>query len=109
MKTVFVIRKRFVTVGYVPAELKGWVPLIGEYEVIKRTEKGYRLKVSYSGEKGSMYLDDQYEFFSSYESALEFIAFQANKVAADLNEMKLQAMRLMCQAHDELRSVKGAV
>lgn len=107
MKTVFVISKRPVTTTYIPPELTGVVPLIKEYEVIKRTEKGYRLSVSYARDKGSMYLDEHYAFFSTYESALEFIAAEANKVAGELEQLQLKAVQLRCQAHDELNSVRG--
>lgn len=108
MKTVFLINKRPVTTNYIPSELKGCIPLIREYEVMKRTAKGYRLSVNYAREKGSMYLDEHYEFFATYESALEFIASEANKVAGELEQFKLQAVQLMCQAHDELRCVRAS-
>ncbi|MEX0517075.1 hypothetical protein AB3X26_10915 [Raoultella planticola] len=54
-----------------------------------------------------MYLDEHYSFFESYAEALEYIASEANCVAGELEEMKLKAIRLMCEAHDELgRSVQ---
>ncbi|ELW1646141.1 hypothetical protein NTH58_001147 [Enterobacter oligotrophicus] len=107
MKTIFVISKKPVTTTYIPSQLKGYIPLIKEYEVIKRTAKGYRLSVSYAHEKGSMYLDEHYEFFTTYKSALEFVASEANKVAGELEKLKLRSIRLMCEAHDELRNVEG--
>ncbi|MGK4329376.1 hypothetical protein ABVK36_11130 [Lonsdalea quercina] len=107
MKTIFVISKRPVTTACIPSELMGVVPLIKEREVIKRTEKGYRLSVSYARNKGSMYLDEHYAFFSTYESALKFIAAEANKVAGELEQLQLKAVQLMCQAHDELNIVRG--
>lgn len=109
MKTIFVISKNPVTTNYIPSQLKGCIPLIKEYEVIKRTAKGYRLSVSYAREKGSMYLDEHYEFFTTYKSALEFVASEANKVAAELEQLKLSAVQLMCEAHDELRGAEGAI
>ncbi|MBU4680508.1 hypothetical protein KC222_00585 [Cedecea davisae] len=104
MKTIFVIDKRPVMATYIPPQLKGPIPLINEYEVIRRTEKGYRLSVSYARGKGSIYLDEHYEFFTTYKSALEFIASEANKVAAELEQLKLKAVQLMLEAHDELRN-----
>lgn len=100
---IYVVSKKPVSTNYIPPALKGAVPLISQYEVIKRTAKGYRLKVSYAGDKGSMYLDEHYSFFESYSEALEYIASEANRVAGALEEMKLKAIRLMCEAHDELR------
>ncbi|QIJ48831.1 hypothetical protein [Raoultella ornithinolytica] len=103
---IYVVSKNPVSTNYIPPALKGVVPLISKHEVIKRTAKGYRLKVWYSGDKGSMYLDEHYSFFESYSEALEYIASEANSVAGALEEMKLKAIRLMCEAHDELgRSV----
>ena len=104
---IYVVTKKPVSTDYIPRALKGTAPLIRKYEVIKRTAKGYRLKVSYAGEKGSMYLDEHYSFFESYAEALEYIASEANCVAGEFEEMKLKAIRLMCEAHDELgRSVQ---
>lgn len=100
---IYVVIKKPVSSNYIPPALKGVLPLIRKYEVIKRTAKGYRLKVSYAGDKGSMYLDEQYSFFESYAEALAYIASEANLVAGALEEMKLKAIRLMCEAHDELR------
>lgn len=108
MKTIFVTSKKPVSANYTPPELKGYIPLIKEYEVMKRTEKGYRLRVSYAREKGAMYLDEDYAFFETYKSALEFIASEANKVAGELDQLKMKAVNLMLEAHDELRSVEGA-
>lgn len=99
---IYVVRKKPVSTNYIPPALKGVLPLISQYEVIKRTAKGYRLKVSYAGDKGSMYLDEQYSFFESYAEAVEYIALEANRVAGALEEMKLKAIRLMCETHDEL-------
>lgn len=106
---IYVVSKKPVSTNYIPPELKGVVPLIKKYEVIKRTEKGYRLKTTYSGGKGSMYLDEHYSFFEKYAEALEHIATEANKIAGMLEEMKLKAIRLMCEAHDELRAEKLGV
>lgn len=103
---IYVVSKKPVSTNYIPPELKGVVPLISKREVIKRTAKGYRLKTWYAGGKGSMYLDEHYSFFESYTEALEYVASEANSVAGALEEMKLKATRLMCEAHDELaRSV----
>ncbi|HDT6091300.1 TPA: hypothetical protein QHD31_005768 [Raoultella ornithinolytica] len=103
---IYVVSKKPVSTNYIPSALKGVVPMISKYEVIKRTAKGYRLKVSYAGDKGSMYLDEHYSFFETYAEALEYIASEASRVAGELEEMKLKAIRLMCEAHDELgRSV----
>ncbi|CAI1817619.1 Uncharacterised protein [Serratia quinivorans] len=104
---IYVIGKKPVSTKYIPPALKGVVPLIKKYEVIKRTAKGYRLKVSYAGDKGSMYLDEHYSFFENYAEALEYIATEANNVAGRLEKMKQQAIRLMCEAHDELSASKS--
>lgn len=104
MTTIFVVSKSPVEVRYIPSNLKGSVPVIREYEVIKRTEKGYRLSVSYS-RKGSMYLDEHYEFFDSYNSALEFVIAESNRVACELECKKLEVIKLMCQASDELYAI----
>ncbi len=104
---IYVVSKKTVSTNYVPPALNGASPLISKHEVIKRTAKGYRLKVWYAADKGSMYLDEHYSFFESYAEALEYIASEANRVAGELDEMKLKAIRLMCEAHDELgRSVQ---
>lgn len=108
MKTIFVTSRRPVTENYIPPELNGYIPIIKEYEVMKRTEKGYRLRVSFAREKGAMYLDEHYAFFDTRKSSLEFIAAEANKVAGELEQLKMKAVRLMCEAQDELRSIEGA-
>ncbi|HCU2336398.1 TPA: hypothetical protein OUJ99_004743 [Klebsiella aerogenes] len=102
---IYVVSKKPVSTNYIPPALKGAVPLISQFEVMKRTAKGYRLKVSYAGDKGSMYLDEHYSFFETYAEALEYIATEANHIAGMLEEMKRQATRLMCEAQDELRSL----
>ncbi|CAM3918848.1 hypothetical protein ABW11_00900 [Pluralibacter gergoviae] len=102
---IYVVSKEPVSKSYIP-ELNSAAPLINKREVIKRTNKGYRLKLSYCKEKGVMYLDEHYSFFESYGSALEYIAAESNRIAGELEEMKLKAMRLMSEAHDELRSVQ---
>lgn len=106
---IFVTSKHPCTPNYIPSKLKGYLSVIDEYEVIKRTQKGYRLRVSYSQEKGSMFLDEHYSFFKTYESALTFVASEANKVALKLEKTKQKAVKLMLLANDELRKVKGGV
>ncbi|MGN7914706.1 hypothetical protein [Enterobacter sp. 22466] len=89
-----------------------WIPTLGTYhliqerEVIKRTDKGYRLKVGYAGEKGTMFLDTHYNFFDTRAEALEFIASEANRIAGVLDEQKQRAVTLLCEAHDALREFK---
>ena len=100
---IYVVSKEPISTRYIPRELKGCIPLISKHEVMKRTAKGYRLKVSYAKEKGSMYLEEHYDFFDSYADALEYIASEANRIAGELEEMKQKAIRLMCEAHDELK------
>ncbi|MEH2922394.1 hypothetical protein ACFFL1_05960 [Samsonia erythrinae] len=107
MNTIFVVDRNPVTKNYIPSELKGLVPLITEREVIKRTYKGYRLKVNYS-KNGTMYMDEHYAFFPVYVTALDFVAKEANKVAGELESLKLKAIGLMCEAHDELKRIGGA-
>ena len=106
-QVIYVVSKNPVSMDYIPPKLKGHSPLVNKYEVIKRTAKGYRLKVSYAPEKGSMYLEDHYAFFATYSAALEYIASESNRVAGELEEMKLNAIRLMCEAQDELRQVRS--
>ncbi|SXH63716.1 hypothetical protein [Klebsiella pneumoniae] len=43
-KVIYVVSKKPVSTNYIPPALKGALPLISQYEVIKRTAKGYRLK-----------------------------------------------------------------
>lgn len=104
MTTIFVVSKSPLEVRYIPSNLKGSVPVIREYEVIKRTEKGYRLRVSYS-HNGSMYLDEHYEFFDTYKSALEFVIAETNRVAGELESKKLDVIKLMRQVSDELYAI----
>lgn len=101
---LYVTKKRPVTENYVPSGLNDVPPVIRKLEVIKRTLKGFRLRVSYAPEKGTTFLDDNYFFFYTYADALEFVASEANRVAGELEERKQQAIRLMCLAHDELRN-----
>ncbi|MDJ0088224.1 hypothetical protein [Pantoea allii] len=109
MKTVFVVDKKPVSVNYIPRELNGTVDLIREREVIKRTQKGYRLRVSYAPENGSIYLDEHYEFFRTYSDALRFIAKECNRLADELQQKKEAAIILLCHAHNELKTVGGKV
>ncbi|HDD0116497.1 hypothetical protein [Klebsiella pneumoniae] len=104
---IFVTSKHPCTPNYIPSELKGCLPVIDEYEVIKRTEKGYRLRVSYAPVKGSMFLDENYAFFKTYESALKFVSSEANRFALKLEKTKRKAVKLMLLANDELRKAKG--
>lgn len=98
--TVFVVSKHPVTLTHIPSEVKGWVPIIREYEVIKRTTKGYRLRVGYGND--SMYLNKHYEIFHDYKSALKFIESEASKVLGELDQLKLKATRIKQEAIDEL-------
>lgn len=109
MKRVFVVRKNPVSVNYIPKELHGVVGLIREHEVIKRTQKGYRLRVSYAPENGSMHLDAHYEFFATYDDALQLIAKECSGVADELQRKKEEAIILLCQARNELKTIGGAV
>ncbi|NQS87103.1 hypothetical protein ACRPHS_03525 [Pantoea allii] len=109
MKTVFVVDKKPVSVNYIPKELNGTVNLIREHEVIKRTQKGFRLRVSYAPDNGSMYLDEHYEFFTTYSDALRFIAKECNSLADELQRKKEAAIILLCHAHNELKVSGGAV
>ncbi|QIU92109.1 hypothetical protein [Yokenella regensburgei] len=99
---IFVVRRRAVTSGYIPPTLKSCIDC---YTPVKRTPKGWRLAMQHIPE-GAMFLDDKYLFFSTYKSALEFIASEANRVAGELEGTKLKATRLLCDAHDELRRTK---
>ncbi|HHR5658214.1 TPA: hypothetical protein ACS62H_004680 [Klebsiella pneumoniae] len=105
-EVIYVTKKRPVTENYVPSGLNDGLPVIRKLEVIKRTTKGFRLRVSHAPEKGTMFLDDHNFFFYTYADALEFVASEANRVAGELEERKQQAVRLMCEAHDELRNHK---
>lgn len=100
---IYVVSKEPISARYIPSELQGCIPLISKHEVMKRTAKGYRLKVSFAKEKGSMYLEEHYNFFDSYAGALEYIVTEANRIADELEEMKQKAIHLMCEADVELK------
>lgn len=106
---IFVTTKCPCTTNYIPSKLKGFLSVIDEYEVIKRTEKGYRLRVNNSSEKGSIFLDKDYAFFKTYESALNFVASEAHRFALKLEKTKQKAVKLMLLTNDELRKVKGGL
>lgn len=106
---IFVTSKHPCTFNYIPSKSESLSLVISEYEVIKRTEKGYRLRVSYAQKKGSIFLDEHYAFFKSYESALRFVASEAHKLALELEKKKRKAAGLMCRANEKLRKVKGGV
>jgi hypothetical protein len=55
---IYMTRKRALTTTYIPSTVE-----IQEREVIKRTEKGYRLKRNNTDTKGSIYRDEHYNFF----------------------------------------------
>lgn len=78
--------------------------LITRHVAIKETEKTWRVECSYSA-KGTVLRKDKYNFFLSEQAALEFIANEANKMAATLNERKLTYTRLLCDAHDALKDL----
>ncbi|MDV7001816.1 hypothetical protein [Enterobacter asburiae] len=92
-----------------------WIPTLGMYhliqerEVIKRTDKGYRMTIGYAGEKGTMFLDTHYNFFDTRAEALEFIASEANRIAGALDVMKQKAVTLLCETHDALRELKNEI
>ena len=104
IKTIYVVTKQPVSVRHIP-ELNGEWGLIRCYEVIRKTEKGYRLKVSYSS-KGSMYLDEHYYFFETHVAALRFVAEAAMEVAATLEKMMALAVRLETDARYEIAKCK---
>lgn len=104
IKTIYVVTKQPVSVGHIP-ELNGEWGLIRCYEVIRKTEKGYRLKVSYSS-KGSMYLDEHYFFFETHAAALNFVAEAAREVAANLEKMMALAVRLESDARYGIAKLK---
>jgi len=85
-RIIYVTDKAPVAVNWIPT--LGMYPLIQEREVIKRTDKGYRLKVGYAGEKGTMFLDTHCNFFDTRVEALEFVASEANRIAGVLEEQK---------------------
>lgn len=108
-KYIFAFDKSPVSVKHVP-KLKGNMPLIRRYEVVKRTDKGYRLRSAdypRATDKGTMYLDIHYYFFDSYSAALSFLAGEANKLINELDAMKSEARRLLDEIYSELED--GAV
>lgn len=102
-RKVFVMYKNPVTKDYIPHDL-GDNGLIKEYEVLKRTEKGFRLAVSYS-DKGSMFLDEHYLFFDTYPKALDFIVGEIRKVLYELEHIKQAATQLKQEAYDKKRNL----
>ncbi|HBC0585287.1 TPA: hypothetical protein I3599_000540 [Enterobacter cloacae] len=105
-RRIFVMYKNPVTKDYIPQDLDMY-GVIREYEVLKRTEKGYRLAVSYSI-KGSMFLDEKYHFFDTYPEALDFVCQEAAKVSDELEKLRQQAVQLMQEAYDKKRNfLKG--
>lgn len=105
-KIVFYTDKKPVSMNYVRV-LSSPLPLIGQFEIAKKTDKGYRAIPSYKGCKGRVYLESNYCFFDTYKEALEFVAQEANRVAGKLEELKLKAIKLMCEAQDELRTINN--
>lgn len=108
-KYIYVFHKSPVSVKHVP-KLKGNMPLIGRYEVVKRTDKGYRLRSAdypRQYDKGTMYLDIHYNFFESYSDALSFLVGESNKLITELDAMKSEARRLLDEIYSELE--EGAV
>ena len=101
---IYVTDKAPIAANRIPT--LGTYSLIQEREVIKRTDKGYRLKVGYAGEKGTMFLDTHYNFFDNRAEALEFIASEANRIAGVLDELKQRAVTLLCDTHGALRELK---
>lgn len=104
---IYVVSKKPISTNYVPPALKGSLPLVNQYEVIKRTAKGYRLKVWSAADKGSMYLDEHYSFFESYSEALEYIALEANRVAGEFSETKFVNCP-ECFGDDECETCDGS-
>lgn len=100
---IYVTDKAPVTANHIPT--LGTYYLIQEREVIKRTDKGYRLMIGYAREKGTMFLDTHYNFFNSRAEALEFIASEANRIAGELEEYKKRAVTLLCETRDALREL----
>lgn len=101
-KVIFYTSKDPISIYHIP-KLNDPMPIIGKSEVMKRTAKGYRLKVSFAREKGSVYLDEHYNFFESYEAALKFVENEVAKVTEKLDELKRKAMELSRDAQDALQ------
>ncbi|MCZ9286996.1 hypothetical protein OM258_17730 [Escherichia albertii] len=75
---------------------------IEQYEIINKTPKGWRVKCRYS-DKGRVLLKNSYHCFCSEKDALEFLANEANNMAALLDERKLTYVRLLCDCRDALK------
>ncbi|HGA8480925.1 TPA: hypothetical protein ACITN2_004350 [Salmonella enterica subsp. enterica serovar Virchow] len=102
MKTVYVLSKGMIKADYIPD-----LEQLNTYRrVIKETPKGLRLCAVDAPEdfKGFLYMRQHYDFFDTRAELMEAIANQANNAAAELEARKLEAMRLMCDAHDALRA-----
>lgn len=102
MKTVYFLKKTAIKPDHIPAI----VHLIQLRRVIKETPQGLRLCAIDAAEDfdGYLFMRQHYHFFDTRAELLEAIAAQANNTAAQLDARKLEAMRLMCDAHDELRA-----
>jgi hypothetical protein len=101
-KYVWVIRKESITAsGYKAKDIDGYLK---KREVVNITPKGMRLKMSEDWISFHPY--ERYDFFETERAALEFIANEANKVAGELNDIKLTYTSLLCEAHDTLNKLK---
>ncbi|HAV1601535.1 TPA: hypothetical protein JG832_002425 [Enterobacter hormaechei subsp. xiangfangensis] len=99
---VFAVRRSALSMGNIPhpAALN---ELVGEYEVIRETARGKRVKI-WEGERNL--LDMHFEFFDSRLEALEHLADKANAIAGVLEDQKLQAVKFLCECHDQIRAVQ---
>lgn len=97
------IRKPALSSKYKAYELSRY---IDKYKVIKETPKGWRVECRYN-DQGRVMLEEHYHAFYSENDALEFLASEANNMAALLDERKLSYTRLLCDCHDALRKTKG--
>lgn len=102
MKTIFVVRRHAICIDYQPRNVE---TQIEEHEIIRETPKGMRLKFM-NGNSNAVYLHEHYHFFPSRLEALEHLANQANTVAAELEQIKLEAVRVLCDVHDLIRAEK---
>lgn len=73
LKTIYVVGRQPVSVRHIP-KLMGECRLISCYEVIRRTEKGYRLKVNYS--------------------SIDSLAFSLTDIVSDLNVPRLSSLNV---------------
>lgn len=104
MSTVFVIRKNI----FIP-QSGHWEDLISERELISKTPTGYRLaSTSPSGfPKGLMFSHREHYLFDNRPEALAHLANEMNRIAAEFEEKKLNAVKMMCDLHDTIQREEG--